>query len=332
MAILEKKGSILYILDILRKYTDKDHLLNYNEILSILYDEYDITLDRKTVASNIAILTEFGFDINKHGNYGVYLGLRDFEEGELRFLIDAIYSSRSMPTRYAKELVEKLTRDHSIYDKKRYKYLEKIDDGSRTDNKQLFLTIEILDEAISKGKKVKFNYNEYSSKKEMQPRFKGKQFLISPYFMVNSRGRYYLVCNYDKYNDISNYKIECISNISIVDEPIKPISTLDNSEAISKENYINEHIYMTFGKSVDTTIKVENPKYINELIDWFGDTFQVANPVNSECIVRLRVNEQALIYWALQYGEHFEILKPAETREKIKEQIEILNKKYERKE
>ena len=64
---------------------------------------------------------------------------------------------------------------------------------------------------------------------------------------------------------------------------------------------------MTFGKSVDTTIKVENPKNINELIDWFGDTFQVANPVNSECIVRYRINEQDLIYWALHHGEHLEI-------------------------
>lgn len=328
----DKKIVIFYVLEVLTKFSDENHLLTYNDIQNKIVELHNVKPNAKTIASNINTLISVGYEITKNGKNGCYLSCREFEQGELLYLIDAINSSVYIPAKQAKELIDKLTKSISIYEKPKYNTIHKVDTIARSKNREMFYVIEVLNEAISQGKKVKFNYNEYSSKKEMQPRFKGKQFLISPYFMVNSRGRYYLVCNYDKYNDISNYKIECISNISIVDEPIKPISTLDNSEAISKENYINEHIYMTFGKSVDTTIKVENPKYINELIDWFGDTFQVANPVNSESIVRLRVNEQALIYWALQYGEHFEILKPAETREKIKEQIEILNKKYERKE
>ena len=214
-------------------------------------------------------------------------------------------------------MIEKLTNDVSKYDKSKYKTIQKVDDVARSKNREMFYIIEVLNEAIEKGKKVKFNYNEYMISKEMTPRFQGKQFLINPYFMVNSRGKYYLVCNYDKYNDLSNYKIECISNISITDEPIKPISKLDNTEGFSKKKYIDEHIYMTFGKSVDVKLKVSKSKYISDLIDWFGDNIQIELNTNDELIVSLKVNEQALIYWAMQYGEHFEIISPQDTREKI---------------
>ena len=215
------------------------------------------------------------------------------------------------------------------YDKSKYKTIQKVDVVARSKNREMFYIIEILNEAIEKGKKVRFNYNEYMMSNEMTPRFQGKQFLINPYFLVNSRGKYYLVCNYDKYNDLSNYKIECISNISITDEPIKPISKLDNTEGFSKKKYIDEHIYMTFGKSVSATLKIDKSKYISDLIDWFGDSIQIKLNENDELTVSLKVNEQALIFWAMQYGAHVEVLKPIETREKIKELLKNMNEKYE---
>ena len=34
--------------------------------------------------------------------------------------------------------------------------------------------------------------------------------------------------------------------------------------------------------------------------------------------VRVDVNEQAMVFWALQYGQHMEVLEPAGLREKVK--------------
>ena len=39
-------------------------------------------------------------------------------------------------------------------------------------------------------------------------------------------------------------------------------------------------------------------------------------------------SEKALVYWCLQYGESVELLTPKETRNKIKEKIEIIYNKY----
>lgn len=325
--IFEKKASVLYVIDILRRYSDKNHYLTYKDIQDKLYSNYSLEIERKTVARDIDILTENGFDIIKRGNRGLYLGLRDFEEGELLFLIDAIYSSKSMPTKYAKDLVDKLTKDHSNYEKKKYKYLEKIDDGSRAGSREIFLTIELLNEAIENKKKVEFQYRAYGLDKQLKAKGEGKFYKINPYFMVNNKGKYYLVCNYDKYNDLSNYKIECISNIKILDEDIKPIETLPNHENFSIKDYIKEHIYMVSGKSINAKIKIDKEDKVNDFIDWFGKDVSFSK-TNDEIFVELKVNEDALIYWALQYGEHFEIVEPTETRNRIKEIVHKMFRKY----
>jgi len=325
--INEKKGSILYTLEILKQYSDDEHLLTYEMILEKLYSVYGIEIERKTVARDIAILQNFGYDIVKKGNRGLYLGFRDLEEGELLYLIDAIYSSHSMPTKYAKDLVERLTKDHSNYKKKKYKYLEKIDDGIRTDNKEIFWTIEILNEAIEKKKKVEFQYGAYGIDKKLKLKGDGRFYKINPYFMVNNKGKYYLVCNYDKYDDISNYKIECISNIKILDEDVKSINSLPNHESFSMKNYIKEHVYMAFGKSVYAKVKINKEEKVNDFIDWFGKDVDFEK-INNEIIASLKVNEESLIFWALQYGRYVEILEPLETRNKIIQVIDDMKKQY----
>lgn len=323
----EKKSSVVYVLDILKKYTDKNHLLTYNAITEKLSNFYDIEINRKTIARDIDILIDKGYDIVKCGNNGLYLGLRDFEEGELLYLIDAIYSSRSMPTKYAKELVEKLTKDHSVYEKKKFRYIEKIDDGSRTDNKQIFYTIEVLNEAIEQGKKVEFQYGAFGLDKKLKPKNEGKIYKINPYFLVNNHGKYYLVCNYDKYDNLGNYKVESISNIQITNEPIKPINYLPGQEKFSIKDYMQEHIYMVAGNSVDAKIKIEKEDRINDIVSWFGDKTRIYQ--NEKGIwAEFVVNEDALIYWALQYGESVEIVEPVSARKKIQDVLEKMLEKY----
>ena len=45
----DKKLLILYILDILKKYTDDNHSLTYSQISEKLKQDYNVTPDPKTV-------------------------------------------------------------------------------------------------------------------------------------------------------------------------------------------------------------------------------------------------------------------------------------------
>lgn len=325
----DKKIVIFYVLNVLQEYSDEKHPLTYKEIVDKIYDKYDVRPDVKAIAYNISTLISAGYEIVKMGYKGCYLSNRGFENGELMYLVDAINSSKIIPSKQAKELIEKLTATCSKYERKKFRSVQKIDIVAKSKNRELFYVIELLSEAIEKNKKVKFNYNEYKITKELTPRFAGKEFTINPYYLVNSNGKYYLVCNYDKYDDLSNYKVECISNITILDESRKPISDLKDTENFSITKYTNEHIYMTYGKSINATLQLEDAKYIREIIDWFGDDVSISTNKDDSIEVKLKVNEQALIYWALQYGEHINVTSPKTTREKIKNVLTEIIKKYE---
>ena len=48
-----KKLMIINILDILRRYTDKEHRLSQKEIAEILKNEYQMNADRKAIRRNL---------------------------------------------------------------------------------------------------------------------------------------------------------------------------------------------------------------------------------------------------------------------------------------
>lgn len=162
-----KKLLILNILDILRKYSDEEHRLSQKDIAEILKTEYDMTADRKAIRRNILNLMDCGYNIEysesirmvPNPKTGVpeesylwsdfYLE-RDFTDGELRLLIDSLLFSKHIPYSQCKELVGKLEGLSNVYFRSRVKHIARLPED-KTDNKQLFLTIELLDEAISGG-------------------------------------------------------------------------------------------------------------------------------------------------------------------------------------
>ena len=325
----DKKSSLLYVLKILKKYTDKNHMLTYAEIARKLREEYNSELERKTIARNIEILMDNGFDIIKNGNNGVYLGARDFEDGELVFLTDAIYSSKSIPTQYAKDLVEKLTRNNSIYDKRKYTHLEKFDDNSRSDNKQLFYTIEQIEEAISSNKKIEFQYGAYSQDKKLKLRKDGSTYKINPYFMVNNNGKYYLVCNKDGYPNLANYKIENIENAKMLERDAVSERAIECCEnGINKENYIKEHPYMFNDEIVSAEFEIEDSRGISAIYEWFGKDTRINKNIEVKLVARVKANKQAIILLAVQYGEYVKLLSPDDVKKKIASYIEMLKNKY----
>ena len=61
----DKKLAILYLLDILKEYTDEKHSLTYAEINHKFQTKYGIDLDAKTIAKYITLLQDYGCDIKK---------------------------------------------------------------------------------------------------------------------------------------------------------------------------------------------------------------------------------------------------------------------------
>jgi len=79
--------------------------------------------------------------------------------------------------------------------------------------------------------------------------------------------------------------------------------------------------------TITATIKIEDEYAVNYVYEWFGKDARIYKK-NNEIFANVKVNELAIIYWCLQYGENVELISPIETRNEIKEIVQEMNKKY----
>ena len=323
-----RKLSILYTLKVLQDYTDDEHYLTQTEIAQKIEQLYGMSCERKSISFNIKSLQDIGYEIIELKRKGVYLAQRTLEPSEISFIVDAMFSSKSISGKQAQDIAQKISNLLSTHQRKKYSYIYKADEVVRTNNKQLFYNIDIINEAIEKNKQVVFNYNHYDLDGKLRQRKEGKTYLVNPYFLNISQGRYYLVCNYDYFDDLVNCKVEQITNIKLVDSPIKPITKIKGYEnGIDIAKYVNEHIYMLDGKTIKAKIKINTNFDIHYIYDWFGKNANVYKE-NEEYFADVVANDNAIKYWCMQYGDCVELVAPKEMRNTIKELVNQIQKKY----
>ena len=343
-----KKLIIMNILDILKRYTDENHRLSQKEIQDILAREYDMKVDRKAIKRNLMNLIEFGYYINysesirivkdKDGKEQENVVLsdfhlkREFTDSELRLLIDSVLFSNYIPYKQDMELVKKLSGLSNVYFKSRVKHIARMPED-KTDNKQLFYNIELLDEAIDKGQKVRFHYLEYKSDKKLHKRCgedgKVREYVMNPYQLVAKEGKYYLICNNDKYNSVGNYRLDRITDMEILPEHIKPFNTLKGSDGrpLNLQEYMEKHIYMFSGKTVRALFRITKD-CISDVIDVFGKDVRFSEETDTHITVTAYVNDLAMMQFAKSYTPWVEIIKPDELREDMIELLSAGLEKY----
>ena len=327
-----KKLIIINILDILKKYSDEQHKLSQKEITELLRREYDMTVDRRSVKNNLMDLIESGYQINysertrktKDGEENTVLTdwylSHDFTDSELRLLIDGLLFSEYIPYSQRIELIEKLEGLSSVYFKSKVKHIFSTS-NSGISNAQLFYTIDTLDEAIENKKQVEFEYCSYDTDKKLHPRKSDdgsvRKYIVNPYQMAVTGGRYYLICNYDKYDDISNYRIDRIKDIIMLDTPIKPFSkTKGKKYGLKLSEHISEHIYMFSSEIIQVRFRAKR-YIINDVIDYFGSDIKISDVTDTDCTVRVRISEEDMFKWAVQYSEHATVISPVSLRERV---------------
>lgn len=341
---LPKKTLIINILDVLKRYTDENHRLSQKEIADILSREYQMAIDRKAIKRNLMGLLDCGYPIefsertrvNHNGGdeiicYDWYY-VRDFSNAELRLLIDSLLFSKHVPRKQCMELISKLEGLSNQFFKAHMKHVYNLPEDA-PENKQIFLSIEVLDEAISKGRQVSFRYNDLGLDFQLHSRQDKKGsprlYVVNPYQMVATNGRYYLICNNDKYDMVSNYRIDRITDIQLLDTPSKPkylVHGLENGLHLPK--HMAEHIYMFAGASERVAFRA--PKYIiGEVIDWFGKDVEFSDETRDDVLVHVVVNLEAMRYWALQYLPHITVTSPKELVDRLKDDLLASIQKYE---
>ena len=320
-----KKMLNMLILEILQEYTDENHSLTQQEIIKLLKQNYGMECDRRSVKNNILSLKEMGYDIST--DQGNRLLSREFDDAELRILIDSVLFSRSISTRQAKGLIDKIRKISSRYFNAKVSHVSNLPELHRTINKQAMYSLDTINDAISEKKKISFIYNDVGTDFKLHPR-REREYIVNPYQIVANNGRFYLIGNYDKYDNIAHFRIDRMTDVRMLTEKIKPMKQVPEvAHGLNLPKHMAEHIYMFSGEAVDVVMLAEK-HLMTELVDWFGTDFRIMEETEDMLKIRLRVNPGAMKYWALQYGPYVEILKPAELRADLRELIKKIYEKY----
>lgn len=324
MTLEAKKTIIFRLYQVLYEYSDADHPLTQNKIIELLEKNYGIETERKTIGRNISYLAEMGIDIIGTRK-GCYLAERYFEHSELRILIDSILCSRHINPGHSKELIEKLIKLGGRNFKAHVKHVYSVNDWNKSENKEFFYNIDLIDEAIGKRLQVTFDYYKYGIDKKLH---KSNSHKVSPYQMILRNQHYFLISYEERWGNISFYRMDKIRNINIEQSPITPLRGIKGYEnGINYKELALFRPYMFSDKPEAITLTCPE-WFIDEIVDWFGTDVNVKKTDDNTIRVTLTVSPKAMAYWAMQYTDYAEIVSPKHLRDIIKEKLASAVQKY----
>lgn len=324
-----QKIKLLYIIKILTELTDEDHPLSATEICEKL-SAYDITAERKAIYDDIECLISFGYDIisTRVPKNGYFLASRDFELPEIYLLGDAVRTAKFISEKKTRELTSKLDGMLSRYQSKKSINGIYIDNSSKTRNEEIFYNIDSINTAISEGKKISFKYGKrVLNNRQITTEYKTRT--VSPYAMTWQDDHYYLICNYQKYDNLMNLRIDRIKSVQILDEQSRHFSEVsDYKDTFDVADYTKKLFGMFGGDMQQVKLRCSN-KILEQVADRFGENIFITNVTDThfDFTVKAAVSD-GLVTWIMNYGSDIEVITPAELRNKIADRAEKVLEVY----
>ena len=340
-----KKQYILFILEILKEYTDEYNPMDLVELKEKLSNKpYEVNIERKAIWRSIDDLIELGYPIMttntlKNGSevfrdgkplrQQVYYDYSqsDITDSQIWLLIDTVLASSHIKDSYADATVEWLRNQASVSFRKTYANVSSSDYGYHIKQNQIFYTIETIDSAVRNDNQISFTYNDFNIDGELKTKYDGV--IVSPYYTVIRNGHYYLIGCRDGENEFYHYRIDKISNANVLKNTNRcPLSSIN--ENFNLNEYIQQHPYMFAGDVSQVRILI-NKNNIGALYDYFGNkAFSVSPKIGDDdkVEVTLKTNINGFYYFALQYGDSVEVLEPQKLRDKIRKAVRHMVQTY----
>lgn len=323
------RNRLLAVSEILRRYTNEQHPMTATDIIEKLNLIYNISADRRSVYEDIQAIIAVGFDISTYGDNGkgFYLRECEFEFSELRMLVDAVLSARFISKSHSKKLVNKIKKLTNKYDEKRLEQVNFLNNRIKCNNASVFLTIDILSEAIEKGERVSFKYLDYDIQKNMVLK-DNKIRHVSPFGIIWMNDYYYLVGKYIWLDSLTHFRIDKIKDILLTEiaaEPINEIEPYKNGFDIA--SYANTHVNMFSGDEERIELKCSN-YILHDIIERFGDDAVIKPAEEGYFTAVVKGVQEGLLYFVLQFGTNIEVIKPERFRQLLKKTIVEIKGKY----
>lgn len=325
-----QKLKILYILEILKKYSDEEHPINAAEIAEKLED-YCIFAERKSIYGDIAALEEYGYDIIKTETpkRGWFIGDREFEVPEIYLLCDAVRSAKFISAKKTRELVSKLSDMLSVYQsgKRNNVFFEAAD---KCPNEAIYYNIDNIVSAIENKKQIKINYSRRKFTDEREIVASEKQMIINPYALTWQDDGYYLIGNHTKYENLIHLRLDRISLVEMLSEKARHFSEVcEYKDVFDTADYTKKLFGMYSGEICDVELCCDN-SLSEQVFDRFTEKIFIKKVTDSTFNFTVKaVVSDALVTWIINFGGKIKAVKPENLKNMVKQRAMDILESYE---
>lgn len=327
MELYEKNGSIIYILNVLKKYSDSEHILPITEIQRKIKEIYDVDLDSRTIRRRINLLKfKLGYDIStrEENGKGYYISRNpetDFEPGEIRAIIDNFCYANYIVPSVAKNIIKKCKNMQNVYENQKLKNYQIYATDSKTENMEVIKNIEDISSAIENLNKIQFEYWKYTYSNKLEKKLEGT-FKVAPYAIVYNKQQFYLIGILEGKENFFHFRLDRIKNIEQLEEK----RTIRKTSSEIRE--FEESSVEMFGGEKEE-IEVICPMFLlDSVIDEFGKNINIEKIDNENFKIIVNANPMGFKMWAMRNIDCVEVIKPVELRNQIKDIIENAKKRY----
>lgn len=277
------KARLLFLIEILKRYSDIDHKLSLNDIVSYL-EENDITVsNRKTLYDDFKILSQYGYDIDYDNGY--YLSQSPFTISEIKIIIDSLNSLKSLDDSFLNVLKDKLYSFISIYEQND---LKKLEYHIKHKDKKFINRLEDALQAINSNQTIIIKRINRDAEE------------ITPIFLYRVNDYYYLYYHYLNSEKIYHARFDNIIDIKLtnnIDNVYIPIDKVIEHISQSSSGF-----YSQKAKTVKFIISEDSDYLRSRLMDDFPNIIFTKDGF----VLKVSVNE---IFFSklVQYGKQIKI-------------------------
>ena len=272
---VQQKFKLMKLWELLKRETDEDHPISRRELCRRL-NEMGISSNVRTLSLDIEELTVGGYEIisRKQGKEKVYfVADHEFSIPELKIIIDALQAASFVTEKKTAELVEKIAMIGGLHKAELLKSSMVRFNTRKHTNEAILYTVDSIEDAIARRKKIAFNYFHLNEKSERvyvtTDSGDRKRYYVEPVALIFNEDNYYLMAYNSKHPEgTENYRVDRMDRVEVVEESVLSEEALAKIDGVAA---FTEEAFKMFGGERETVVLRFDKQLIGPVFDKFGE-------------------------------------------------------------
>ena len=307
-----QKLKLLYLMRYLLQNSDEAHPVSIAQMIAEL-EKHGISAERKSIYDDLEALRTFGLDLVqiKGRTTGYYIGQRDFELPELKLLVDSVQSSKFITQGKTLQLIKKIESLASSFDAQLLQRQVYVRNRVKSMNESVYYNVDEISTAITRDRKIRFQYFEYTVSKERRFRRGGAWYAVSPFALMWDDENYYLLAWDEDAGKLKHYRVDKMARISALEDRRQGKEAF---AGVDMSAYSQKVFGMFAGQA--QTVRLRFASHLaGAVIDRFGREVMMIADGEEQFTVSLEVVVSPQFFaWVFGFGTEAEILSPEAVR------------------